>query len=995
MGRHGVRAAVVVVALGAIGGCSCGAEEPAPLATDVLGIVEQRCASGACHGAAAGAGLHVDPTRWLTFSIDGDQRLVDPAGALASMQAKVNSAEGVERSTLLRKTLPLAQGGLYHFQGAVFPSREDADYRALADWAASVTGTEGLQEPPLDALEQRFADDVYPLLIQKGCATGTCHGSLNFGVSAFHAPAVPGTLELPRAELRATYREARHNVTTWGPPARSRLVAKMLPLEYGGVPHKGGNDLFFAAELEAGQDPRSSPALAPVLAWIDAERAATVPADAPPAGTHAAIVFVGGPLPVAGPFDVAPFTPGSELYRLDPPYTGAPVNLTASAHVGPADVRDPAISHDGRTIVFTMRTSEADAANVWTIGVDGTNPTQLTHDVQGALGPVVASSGPVFGPNGGARGDDGAFGPSSRIYFSSTREAGWSDDARYANAELWAMDPDGSHLERLTFTVVPEVAPAFLAASEFAGSVAYTIQRSADGGYKGVLFRFPIDHNPAFHLQPEAHPHFGMSEPQQVFYRAKELVDGRSTLVLLDEENLFRAGELAVLERQFAVELPVGAEATATLPGFRHALTSLVPEIARTGSSAAGAFRDPTPLPDGSILVAFVDGPVELSDPAAAPRPRLVRVVFAEDRATSRPVVTAIERLFDDPALAASQPVAVYARAPEDPPHERAYTDDPEVPGTLVHSGVQVIEAVLAQLPPERARDVREDLTIVRVMVPLSVAAALAPVAVPAAETRSGLPGATTLSLTGQMPLFAAIEVPVAADGSLAAHVPARVPVRVVTLNDERIATGALQHQWYAVQPGERFPVGIPASAFSARCAGCHGAMDGRPESVLRPTVDLVTQASVTAALYEASDRRRPLELPTVDGTMFRFVDFRAHVQPVLDARCTAGCHEGATPAGGLSLTGEPTAHYTNAYEALLAPGEGSASGFALVDARGHRARRSYLAEKLLGRELDAPKVLTQSCPPPGATQLSEEERLTLLRWIEFGASFVGLPPSP
>jgi len=991
VGERSARLAVIV-SLAAIAG-ACEDQATDPWAGGALPALQSRCASVQCHGvtAALAPTMKLDDSKWLTFRVDASGKITDAAAALRSAKAKVNSKEGAGHSSLLRKTLPVAQGGQYHYKNEVFASRSDSDYQKIAAWAAGVTdGGEGAGEPALTANEALFKAKVYPFLIQRGCATATCHGSLMFGGAIFSAPTVPGTLDVSKSDLRKTYDEARRNVTMWGDPIGSRLIAKVLPLAKGGVPHKGGNDQFFAKEAEVGVDPRKSAVVADMLGWIDVERAA---AGVKGTSLSPPIIAVGGPLPAAGVFEVQPFVPGTDLYRIDPPYTGKPVNLTVGARKDPADIRDPAVSHDGKTIVFAMRTSPTDAHNIYTIGIDGTGLKQLTHDVAaGPLGRTIGHFAPVFGPNGGF--GSGASAPAERVYWSSTKAGDLADLFTIQNADLYAMDPDGNNAERLSWTVVPEVAPWFLSSGEFAGTMVYTIKRSAEGGPKGVLFRFPICHNAEHHIQPEAHPHFGMSEPEQVFYRLREMRDGRATLVLLDDGNVWRGGQLAVLERQFAVEIPEGSEGKATLPGFRHALTNLSPKVARQGHSADGLWRDPTPLPDGTIVAARATAALDLNDPKALPRTVLVRVTLKEDAAKGRPQVGATDVLQDDPAMAWSQPVAAVPRATEDPPHPRKW-DDTSATATLVHSGVQVIEALLAQLPPLAARVVRTDIATIRAVVPLSVAAELDPKPVPADQTRYKLKGASTLSLTGRTPLFAAVEIPPAADGSLAAHIPAKVPVRVVTVDKDLLAVGTQQHQWYATAPGERFPVGIPESSYNARCAGCHGAMDGLPASVLQPPVDFVTQASVTAALYEGQDRRKPKDLPSVTASMFKFVDFRAHVQPILDQKCaTAACHGGDKPAGGLGLSATKTAFYNDAYENLLKPGAGSAGGFEYVDALGYRARRSYLAEKVLGKEYDAPRGLGQACPPAGATPLTADEKATLLRWIEFGAAWVGVPPA-
>ena len=907
-----------------LGACGTTASSSDTFKDKVVPVLETRCATAECHGTLVGDTSHqLDGQRWLTLSIDATGRIADVPAAMASVKAKINSTEDPSFSSFLRKTLPVAMGGQYHYKGSLFQSRDDADYQTLADWVASVTdGTEGANEPELTANEQLFQKNVYPLLVDRGCATSTCHGSLMFGGAVFQTPAIPGTKQLSRFDLRATYGEAKRNLTMWGDPLQSRLLAKILPLEQGGIPHKGGNDVFFAAEMDGGKDPRVSATVKGGIDWIAAERQAAVGVDNP---AQPPIVVVGGPLPNAGPFDVAPFTPGSDLYRLDPPYTGAPVNLTASAHAQPADVRDPAISHDGKTIVFSMRTSADDAHNLYTIGLDGSGLKQLTTDKsKAANGLTIGNFAPTWGPNGGFVPKTGTP-PTERIYFSSTRAADLADLAAVQNADLYVVDADGQNLERLTFTVVPEVAPHFLAVGEFAGTMAYTIKRSAEGGYKGVFFRFPIDHDSAFHIQPEAHPHFGMSEDPQVFYRLREMADGRSAMVLMDDNNRWRGGQLAMLERQFAVEVPEGKEADATLPNFRHALTILTQDAARTGKSNDGLWRDPTPLPDGSLLVVHAAGPFDLSDGTLAPRTDLVHVTLTEDRPTNRPKIAKADVLLTDPKLAWSQPVAAYNRPAEDPPHARKWNDTDKT-ATLVHSGVQVIEAVIAHLAPTAARVLRDDIAYVRAVVPVSIAGALDVTPVPAAETLHNMPNATVTSLTGRMPLFAAVEVPPAADGSLAAAIPAQVPVRVVTLDKDHLAVGALQHQWYATLPGERFPVGIPLTSYNARCGGCHGAMDGQKNSVLQAPTDFITQASVTAAMYKESDRRTPNVLPIIDSSFFVFSDFQKDVQPVLDAKCaTAGCHGSVTPAGGLDLTSTKTTHFTQGYENLLQKGTGSA----------------------------------------------------------------------
>ena len=123
-------------------------------------------------------------------------------------------------------------------------------------------------------------------------------------------------------------------------------------------------------------------------------------------------------------------------------------------------------------------------------------------------------------------------------------------------------------------------------------------------------------------------------------------------------------------------------------------------------------------------------------------------------------------------------------------------------------------------------------------------------------------------------------------------------------------------------------------------------------------------------------------------------MDFLLDVQPILSSSCTAGCHEGAEPAGGLSLSDEATDWFNLAYESLLSHGWTSGGERAWVNEPDGCASTSYLVELLTGREYEAPGVLENpGVPHPeelGAAPLSEEEQLTLIRWIDLGATWVG-----
>jgi hypothetical protein len=57
-------------------------------------------------------------------------------------------------------------------------------------------------------------------------------------------------------------------------------------------------------------------------------------------------------------------------------------------------------------------------------------------------------------------------------------------------------------------------------------------------------------------------------------------------------------------------------------------------------------------------------------------------------------------------------------------------------------------------------------------------------------------------------------------------------------------------------------------------------------------------------------------------------------------------------------------------------------------------AVRSYLIEKLYGRELKAERKLEGEAPHPRRIPLTDKEKLTFVRWIDLGAPFKGFVPA-
>jgi hypothetical protein len=961
------RAGLGVASLACVLVASCADNPRQRFERTVAPVLARRCGTAACHGARPDG----TSAREFFFRTDADGHIPGDAldAAYASARRFINTTEGPALSTLLRKATPPGEGGLAHAGGAAFYGRSDAAWVAVRDWIAlEQGGGEDGHPETLTEGERFFAAEVQPRLAEGSCMLGPCHGEAS-AVPLRFDPGVEGVMGV--ATTRANYREALVHLSLGGHPALSRLARKPLRDVADAMPHRGGNG--------GGAFPgtMSDPLPRAIVAWARLERRLrTGDGD----NSLRGIAFVGGPVGPARVVEHDGFVPGSDVFLLDPPDpSGTPRNLTAALHTSPADIRDPAVDDRATRLAFSMRTAADGPRVLWELDLTTGTGRAITEGMRLPDGRWSVDRWPAYGPDG-------------RLWFVSTRAGMLAEHADGYDTDLYVREADGA-LTRRSFTPSPELATTFFRQGhETSGSVAFTAIRRLGDGYKGLVYRFPND------LRSEYHQHVGIALADDITWHMRETADGNYVGLLLDRDAVWSAGALVHVDRNLGIALPAAVEGQSSLTGYRQPIDFLGPYGTHADalvnpydpgiggvvrrSESPGAWRDPHPLPDGRLVAAWTDGPLALRDRGAAPDFGLYTVGLVRDPVTGALRLGDRTRLVDLPGMSETQPVPVVRQVGgygggEVPRGER---------GRLLFGGVPMIESLLRQVGPYGARTLRSDIRAVRVLGwwPRSTDPALPPMDTMPTMRRSGA--------GPHLPAQVLAEVPVESDGTLYASLPAGQAFRLQYLDARGMAVGTQHNRWFDIQGGQLLRQGVAPGVYDGRCAVCHGARSGRPEEAFQP-VDVTARASRSLARFEDDDPDRPREPYRVEGSLP--ADWARDVAPMFARSCaTDGCHDAQSRAAGLALVTAPAPRYDLAYASLVARGAGSRNGYRYLDLTGTSARGSYLIERVLGEELDAPRALEGAAPHSGSPALSDTELRTLVRWIESGAAWRG-EPSP
>ncbi|NUN15295.1 MAG: hypothetical protein HUU55_16830 [Myxococcales bacterium] len=535
-----------------------------------------------------------------------------------------------------------------------------------------------------------------------------------------------------------------------------------------------------------------------------------------------------------------------------------------------------------------------------------------------------------------------------------------------------------SELHRMTYSPDQARAPSVRSSGEVMATFLRTGWQAGRPFFNGAIFRTHADGS-------NFHTHSGNRSAVAIFANNREMPDGREVRIGRDADSWW-GGSLIVSDHQFGPSIEpdnpldnldhpyLNGPLKTALPRFFPTFVSVDPDVLDHGISPGGVYQDAYPLPDGSLLVSYASGPVDLDDLEAAPDFDLVRLVpDPEFRGEFGPGSFRREVVLASP-LAELWPRPVVVRLKERPGPMLKTERDILGPPSVIGAGTRYPQTTPALLQiydlPLLAAFFEQTTPIGERHIAHGTCGACG-------KTSADVDQIQFLRVVGQLvdhdtnELKKAVlaELPIMADGSVQAVIPSGVPFDIEAVNGMGMTVSS-PHRWLYAHPGEKHTLSIPRSLYTQTCAGCHGSLSGVSEQSVG-LVDAVTGASRTLAIWDAKNHRRRTVPNFESGSPnpAEFIGFEKDIRPLLEKHCVS-CHSDVEPKAGLSLTG-PTA-----YEKLLK----------LVDKDDRRATRSHLIERLVGRELYAPAVLPTAGPHPSPKALSQREISTFIRWIDLGA---------
>jgi hypothetical protein len=821
------------------------------------------CAAANCHGSFSNdlyltCGDSAEQLRWNYF--------------IASQYL----GKSAEESELTRRPLAPAQGGSFHEGGIIFPTTADPEYAALLSWAKEHGPADfGTIDPNLAF----FAHEVQPVLVKKGCMMLQCHSAAQFhdyrlrggAGGSFSLSATRRNYELSLAQLSVESDDVN----------ASRLVRKNLfrpELATGseGLLHRGGpllEDFPGAnatgkacddANAGKGYDYEAMPvdeipAYCVIREWHRRER------DVRKLAPLTAIVYVKRPIAAAPDraqdFDV--YAPGAELHVVKVTYANGNVTVGADGAVNAAcsldkttaDIRRPQASWDGSRVAFAARTSAAEPLQIYEMKSDGTECVKhpdinaktgtenglLVHNFDPAYSPPEAD-GKVHLVFASTRGNL-ATGP-----YDYTGPQRTPADPTKPNSNLYAFEADPSapgagRIRQLTFLLNMERQPSFMSD----GRIIFTAEKRANGFYQLALRRVNVDGG-------DYHPLYAQRGTIGYFQATEvtELSDRNFAAVFSDPAVPHGGGTLGVFNRSIGIDftsrnaadyvvdptvLDPAQGSSPELAFFLHSLRFPDPSSSgHAGAPTTGLYATPSPIPGGKLLVSFgaasdagtFDGDYDL---------------FLLDPLTGQKV-----KLLGDAGSAEIEAVGIYARNSRgvfrsalDEPNGHTVVFEDKTEADVHVLDMPVLASLLFQNTPT-GRVLESGMKDVEIYEDMP----------PPLDFTSFAAGGSNVAKDEFGQVFVKHRllgtVPLAPDGSMHFQVPGGLPIlfklpETPESKDKKLPR--IQREASSFAPGEYANQSFRREQFNGLCAGCHGAISGRPvDFAVQP--DILTGASAT-----------------------------------------------------------------------------------------------------------------------------------------------------
>ncbi len=824
---------------------------------EVNPMLVKNCAAGNCHGSPANAlyltcGDSDEQVRWNYFAA-GDY-----------------VASNSQNSEILRRGLAPEQGGTYHEGGTVFANVDDPNYETLKSWAELKGGPTNV---PVDPGFIFFESRVQPMLVKRGCMMLGCHSPTMFHDYRLRGGS-GGHFGLPAS--RANYELTLEQLALESPDVNgSRLVQKNLLPEQGGILHRGG-PLFgsggdpSACDTEAAtngpldeQDPYCV-----ISTWFEIEKVERMGAATP----LSAIVFVRRPASAEPdtPQDWSTFEPGSEVVstgatlQADGSITlGAETSLSMACGLDPltSQARRPAVSWDGQRIAFSARTGASAPYRIYVVEADGS--CSVEPDIDKA---PVLDNGQAYSDNGElVHNFDPAFAPDGRIVFASTRgnimnvdRIGYQGpqrtpaDPSKLNSNLYVLEQ--GNIRQLTFLLNQELTPAFMRD----GRVIMVAEKRATNFYQLAGRRMNLDGG-------DYHPLFGQRSTIgfNQLTDVVELTDKNLAAIFSDKGAAHGAGTLAIINRSIGVDQQsndpedyindTGALNWPNPEFYQKSIHLFDPRATGKLDQTQGAYRQPSPLPDGRLLVSYAAGVSNLGS-----------FGDAFDISVANPATGSLTSLISS-AEDLAWPVAVYARQNqgvfESRPDEangntHVYSDERRDRAQITFLDLPLLASLLFQntrseriIPSGGLIEVWENLPPEPGVTSFDSGGefvdndAYGPYYL--RRRRLGVPqlyddGSARILIDGGVPISLAVTTKLAADSEPELH---------------------FQREEMQFYPGEFARQSFRREFFNGLCAGCHGSVSGL-ESHIAANPDILTRASeVIATSRNATDLREAGEV--------------------------------------------------------------------------------------------------------------------------------------